>query len=50
MPYLENEGIKIYYEVEGLGPPVIMIHGFSSNLDRNWKLTGCVEILKKSIV
>ena len=47
MPYLENEGIKIYYEVEGEGPPVIMIHGFSSNLDRNWKETGCVETLKK---
>jgi hypothetical protein len=22
MPYFDNEGIKIYYEIEGEGPPV----------------------------
>jgi len=35
MPYFDNEGIKIYYEIEGEGPPVVMIHGFSSNFHIN---------------
>jgi len=31
MPYFDNDGIKIYYEIEGEGPPVVMIHGFAGN-------------------
>ncbi|NPD90175.1 MAG: alpha/beta hydrolase [Asgard group archaeon] len=27
MPYVNNEGVKIYYVVEGQGEPMIMIHG-----------------------
>lgn len=27
MPYIENNGIKLYYVVEGQGEPIIMIHG-----------------------
>jgi len=46
MPYFDNEGIKIYYEIEGEGPPVVMIHGFSSNLERQWKETNWVDFLK----
>ena len=46
MPYIDNEGIKIYYEIEGDGPPVILIHGFASNLEGNWKQTNWVEVLK----
>ena len=46
MPYFDNEGIKIYYEIEGEGPPVVMIHGFSSNLEDGWKQTNWVETLK----
>jgi len=46
MPYFNNEGIKIYYEIEGEGPPVVMIHGFSSNLERQWKETNWVDFLK----
>ena len=37
MPYFDNGGVKIYYEIEGEGPPVIMIHGFASSLEGNWK-------------
>jgi pimeloyl-ACP methyl ester carboxylesterase len=46
MPYFDNDGVKIYYEIEGEGPPVVMIHGFSGNLESGWKETNWVETLK----
>jgi pimeloyl-ACP methyl ester carboxylesterase len=46
LPYLNNDGIKIYYEIIGEGPPVILLHGFASNLEGSWKKTNCVEALK----
>ncbi|MFX1571791.1 MAG: alpha/beta fold hydrolase [Promethearchaeota archaeon] len=46
MPFFNNEGIKIYYEVEGEGPPVIMIHGWAASLEGNWKQAKWVEVLK----
>jgi pimeloyl-ACP methyl ester carboxylesterase len=46
MPFFDNEGVKIYYEIEGEGPPVIMIHGFASNIKSNWKVTNWVDVLK----
>ncbi|MFX0059190.1 MAG: alpha/beta fold hydrolase, partial [Candidatus Heimdallarchaeota archaeon] len=41
-----NEGVKIYYEIEGEGPPVIMIHGFAASIEANWKATNWVDVLK----
>ena len=46
MPFFDNEGVKIYYEIEGEGPPVIMIHGFASDIQGNWKNTNWVDVLK----
>ena len=46
MPIFDNEGVKIYYEIEGEGPPVIMIHGFAANIEANWKVTNWVGFLK----
>ncbi|MHA2475364.1 MAG: alpha/beta fold hydrolase [Promethearchaeota archaeon] len=48
MPFFNNDGIKIYYEIDGEGPPVILIHGFSSSLEGNWKQSNWVNHLKKS--
>ena len=48
MPYLTNDGIKIYYETEGEGPPVVMVHGFASNIQQNWKQTNWVNTLKEN--
>ncbi|MHA2121595.1 MAG: alpha/beta fold hydrolase [Promethearchaeota archaeon] len=47
MPYFDNDGIKIYYEIVGQGPPVIMIHGFSSSIEANWRQTNWVKFLKE---
>jgi pimeloyl-ACP methyl ester carboxylesterase len=33
MPFIENEGVKIHYKVEGNGPALILIHGGVSSLD-----------------
>ena len=46
MPYFENEGIKIYYEIEGSGPDLVLIHGFASNMENNWKQNNWVKTLK----
>ncbi|MFX1558439.1 MAG: alpha/beta fold hydrolase [Promethearchaeota archaeon] len=46
MPFFDNEGVKIYYEIEGEGPPVIMIHGFAASIEANWKATNWVDVLK----
>lgn len=45
MPYAKNGDINIYYEVEGEGPPLVMLHGFSGNLG-NMREAGYVDALK----
>ncbi len=47
MPYVDNNGVKIHYHVEGDGPPLILQHGFTSSI-RNWYANGYVEPLKES--
>ena len=34
MPYANNKGVKIHYEVEGRSTPLMLVHGFGSNLKR----------------
>ncbi|MFX1332250.1 MAG: alpha/beta fold hydrolase [Promethearchaeota archaeon] len=46
MPFFDNDGVKIYYEIVGEGPPLIMIHGFAANIEANWKATNWVDVLK----
>ena len=45
MPYFNNNHVKIYYELEGKGPDLIMIHGFAGNLDL-WRQTNWISTLK----
>jgi pimeloyl-ACP methyl ester carboxylesterase len=45
MPYANNNGIKIYYEVEGNGPPLMLAHSFRRNLNR-WREFGFANALK----
>jgi len=44
MPCAKNADINIYYEVEGEGPPLVMLHGLTASLD-GWKETGFVDAL-----
>ena len=46
LPFFDNEGIKIYYEIEGEGPNLMMIHGFAANIDMNWRVTNWIKTLK----
>jgi pimeloyl-ACP methyl ester carboxylesterase len=45
MPYALNKGIRIHYHLEGQGPPLLMIHGWSDSLD-DWYDHGYVDVLK----
>jgi pimeloyl-ACP methyl ester carboxylesterase len=45
MPFATNAGIRIHYEVEGSGPPLVLHHGsFASAAD--WRDLGYVDALK----
>ena len=45
MPYASNNGVKIYYEVEGEGPPLVLAHGGGRDLEP-WRGYGYVEALR----
>lgn len=47
MPYATNpdDGVRIYYEVEGSGPPIVLYAGFI-NAIRNWRDLGWVDGLR----
>lgn len=45
MPYADNQGVRVHYKVEGDGPPLVLQHGFSQNLER-WYECGYVDLLK----
>lgn len=38
--YFDSHGVKIHYAVEGKGQPVVLVHGFSSSIDKEWRRTG----------
>src|SRR3712207_4870218 len=41
MPYVNNDDTRIYYEVEGAGPPLVLLHGLSDSL-ASWRDYGFV--------
>jgi pimeloyl-ACP methyl ester carboxylesterase len=47
MPFANNNGVRIYYEVEGQGPPLVLAHGMGAGGNLNaWSRTGYTEALK----
>jgi pimeloyl-ACP methyl ester carboxylesterase len=44
--FFDSDGVKIHYETFGQGKPIVLVHGFTSNLDGNWVRTGWVETLE----
>lgn len=47
MPYAVNQGVRIHYEVEGEGLPLVMMHGFSGSLE-GWYDYGYAQELRKN--
>jgi len=43
----DSKGVKIRYVEAGQGDPVVLIHGFSSTADANWRSTGVFDKLAK---
>jgi pimeloyl-ACP methyl ester carboxylesterase len=35
--FFDSNGVKIHYIVEGRGEPVVLIHGFTADIDKNWR-------------
>jgi len=46
VPYANNQGVRIHYEVEGDGPPLMLLHGLTGSLEA-WHDGGYIEHLKK---
>ena len=44
MPAVDNQGVRIHYEVEGAGPPLVIQHGLSDSLE-TWREYGYVDAL-----
>ena len=45
MPEFDSDGVKIAYIDEGEGEPILLIHGFASNVAANWADPTWVETL-----
>jgi pimeloyl-ACP methyl ester carboxylesterase len=45
MAFATNDGHRIYYELEGTGPPLVLHHGFSGTHKR-WRRHGYVDALR----
>jgi pimeloyl-ACP methyl ester carboxylesterase len=48
MQKFNSAGVEIAFEVWGQGPPVLLIHGFASNMYVNWRDTGWVKTLTEA--
>jgi pimeloyl-ACP methyl ester carboxylesterase len=46
MAFVNNHGVKIHYEVEGKGPPIILQHGIAGS-GETWRSFGYVKDLSK---
>jgi pimeloyl-ACP methyl ester carboxylesterase len=46
MPFVSHGEIRIYFEVEGTGEPLVLHHGFSQNLE-TWRQLGYTDVLRR---
>lgn len=44
----KSEGLSIAYIDEGEGAPIVLVHGFASNLSVNWVSTGWIDALTRT--
>ncbi len=47
MPYATNQGVRIHYQIEGDGPPLVLQHGFFWSVE-GWYRVGYVDTLRTS--
>ena len=45
MPFADTNGVRIHYQVEGAGPPLLLHHGLTGSLE-DWREFGYVDSLK----
>jgi pimeloyl-ACP methyl ester carboxylesterase len=45
MPSFASDGVEIFYIDEGEGEPILLIHGFASNIAANWRDSGWIAAL-----
>lgn len=50
MPFFEvpgpqSTGLRLAYDIEGNGPPIVLVHGFASSRATNWRSTGWYRAL-----
>ncbi|MEP3277807.1 MAG: alpha/beta hydrolase [Stappiaceae bacterium] len=48
MSYFDSDGIRIHFKDVGSGEPILLIHGFASNIHMNWDYPGWTDLLVKS--
>ena len=45
--YFDSSGVRIRYVEAGKGTPIILVHGFTRNIETNWLETGVLSALAK---
>lgn len=48
MPQIDVGGVPINYIDEGAGPAIVLVHGFASSLQGNWRGPGIVDALMRA--
>jgi len=48
MQNFQSDGVEIAYVDEGEGPPILLVHGFASNVGANWAAPGWISTLTKA--
>jgi pimeloyl-ACP methyl ester carboxylesterase len=43
--FFDSNGVRIHYQIEGKGEPVLLIHGFAVNIQFQWTFPGVVKAL-----
>ena len=45
MPFADSGGLRIHYQSFGAGRPIVLVHGWGSDLEQNWLQPGWIEAL-----
>ncbi|MEM1140123.1 MAG: alpha/beta hydrolase [Pseudomonadota bacterium] len=45
MPFFSSDGVRLAYDDQGTGEPVVLVHGFASNRHVNWAMTNWFHTL-----